>query len=73
MSTFFDRAAALELQQRDDALAKMKRFEALPFIECCYNCRDQLPDPLRFCDEFCRDDYDKRVAKQTTGWARAAK
>lgn len=95
MTTFFDRAAALELQQREDALAKMKRFEFLPYTGQCYNCERSFKDPefeskqalepknasdveqddiqRRFCDEFCRDDYDKRMAKQKTGWAKATR
>jgi hypothetical protein len=73
MTDFYDRAAALELQQREDALAKLKRFEVLPYIGCCHNCEEPLEDPLRFCDEFCRDDYDRRDAKQKTGWSRPAK
>lgn len=121
MTTFFDRAAALELQQREDALAKMKRFEFLPYTGQCYNCERSFKDtefeckealePVceqdktpyrhgvesfefeskqalepknssdveqddiqrRFCDEFCRDDYDKRMAKQKTGWAKATR
>lgn len=120
MTTFFDRAAALELQQREDALAKMKRFEFLPYTGQCYNCERSFDDPefecgqefelknsqckhgvecaefecnqglepmndspasaveqddiqRRFCDEFCRDDYDKRMAKEKTGWAKATR
>lgn len=73
MTDFYDRAAALELQQREDALAKQKRFEVLPCIEHCHNCLEPLPDPLRFCDKYCRDDFDQRMAKQKTGWAKAAK
>lgn len=73
MTDFFDRAAALELQQREDALANQKLFEALPYIGECHNCREPLPDPLRFCDKYCRDDFDMRMAKQKTGWAKAKK
>lgn len=98
MTTFFDRAAALELQQREDALANMKRFEFLPYTGHCYNCERSFDDPefeceqglelsndspaqavehddiqRRFCDEFCRDDYDKRMAKEKTGWAKATR
>lgn len=70
MTDFYDRAAALELQQREDALAKQKRFEALPFTGCCYNCHEPLEDPLRFCDKDCCSDFDRRQAKQQTGWSR---
>lgn len=70
MTNFYDLAAALELQQREDALAKQKRFEALPFTGCCYNCQEPLEDPLRFCDKDCCNDFDRRQAKQKTGWSR---
>ncbi len=73
MTNFYDRAAALELQQREDALAKQKRFESLPFTGCCYNCDEPLEDPLRFCDKDCCIDFDRRDAKEKTGWSRPTK
>lgn len=40
-------------------LARASAPSPLPFIGSCYNCREPLADPLRFCDEDCRDDYQK--------------
>ena len=30
----------------------------------CYNCQDDVPYNLRFCDSFCRDDYALRKASE---------
>lgn len=30
----------------------------------CYNCQDEVPYDLRFCDSFCRDDYMLRKASE---------
>lgn len=40
-------------------LARQKPTEAMIFIGRCYNCREPLADPQRFCDVDCRDDYEK--------------
>lgn len=29
----------------------------LPFKGSCYNCREKLESPRRFCDEECADEY----------------
>lgn len=38
------------------ALASVER--PLPAIGRCHNCSEPLPAGEKFCDEFCRDDYD---------------
>ena len=36
----------------------------LPAKGACYNCQDDVPYDLRFCDSFCRDDYALRKASE---------
>jgi len=36
----------------------------LPAKGTCYNCQDEVPYGLRFCDSFCRDDYALRKASE---------
>ena len=40
---------------------------ALPYTGHCYNCTNDLPEPQRFCDCHCRDDYDIRAMRRNPG------
>lgn len=44
------------------ALAKSQR--ALPAVGSCHNCFEPVGAGERFCDEFCRDDYDHRAQRR---------
>lgn len=61
-----DRAALEAERDIAQALERAKAGAAkpLPYIGRCYNCSEPLPDQLRFCDEFCREDYDYREARR---------
>lgn len=60
MSDIVDRAnreADLHLQTAIEATLN-KRDLSLPYRGSCYYCNESTPSPLRFCDDFCRDDYE---------------
>lgn len=68
MTDVFDQATEREEKDRESAIAAQRRKAAvLPYIGCCYFCRESLPEPKRFCDADCRDGYEfeqKQRAKQ---------
>ena len=40
-------------------VARLAAPPALPAIGRCHNCDESLEAGHRFCDEYCRDDYEK--------------
>lgn len=40
-----------------------RKERALVFTGRCYNCEDDVEE-ANFCDDDCRDDYDKRINKR---------
>ncbi|MCM0043396.1 MAG: hypothetical protein NBV65_02065 [Burkholderiaceae bacterium] len=56
-------AAAIE-----DGISRIRRAVAHPYTGECYFCGEELSDPMRFCDTFCRDDWDAmQRAKRRSG------
>lgn len=52
---------AQEVEERQRAAALTKRRPTLPICGYCHNCGTTLGTTgLLFCDEDCRDDYEKR-------------
>lgn len=43
------------------AEAQHQTGKGLPFTGACYNCREDVVFPRRFCDDECRDDYQHRL------------
>jgi len=52
-----DRAQTLQEQALEIALKS--RPERLPATGYCYYCSEEISASKRFCDEYCRDDWDK--------------
>jgi hypothetical protein len=52
-----DRAQELQEQALQNALKG--RPERLPATGYCYYCSEEISAGKRFCDEYCRDDFDK--------------
>lgn len=57
-------AAAIE-----DGLRRVRQSAVHPFTGECYFCGEYLDEPMRFCDTFCRDDWDamQRAKKRQGG------
>lgn len=61
-------AAAVE-----EGIKRVRQQKVIPYTGECHFCGEELNDLKRFCDTFCRDDYDavqkaKRLAgKQGSG------
>ena len=56
-----DADRAQEVEERQRAIALAKRRSTLPICGYCHNCGTTLGTTgLLFCDEDCRDDYEKR-------------
>jgi hypothetical protein len=53
-------ALFIDLARKSIALAT----PVLPARGTCYNCKDDVPYDLRFCDSFCRDDFALRKASE---------
>jgi len=59
VTTLDDDASEREEHYRAWALNQRKPAGPPP-CGACYNCGEELPSDLRFCDEECRDDWEKR-------------
>lgn len=46
-------AAAIE-----DGINRIRRAVVHPYTGECYFCGEEVNEPKRFCDTFCRDDWD---------------
>lgn len=52
----------------DTALQRVRQQPTIPFTGECYFCAEELTEPKRFCDTFCRDDWDaEQLAKRRQG------
>lgn len=62
MTDIYDQATAREEQERELALAHVRRHSkpALQHIGVCHNCGESLDAPKTFCDSDCRDDWQRR-------------
>lgn len=54
-----DRATAMEEMRRRAAISA-RRPSGPPANGECHNCGDRLSGDQRWCDEHCRDDWEKR-------------
>ena len=59
-------ASYLEQQRLDRAIATARASKqvALPATGKCHNCDEVVETGIRFCDSFCRDDYEHRVNRR---------
>jgi predicted amidophosphoribosyltransferase len=57
-----DQATQQEEYARAIAL-KMRKFE-LPKTGFCYNCSDPVKEIANFCDQHCRQDFERRQINQ---------
>jgi hypothetical protein len=59
-------AAYLEEQRTLSAIADAlaDKPKVLPLVKECHNCGEELEAGLRFCDQFCRDDYEHRTNRR---------
>lgn len=55
-----DRANDQAHRINEASIVIARQHKALPAIGVCYNCREQVADAMKFCDEHCRDDYQTR-------------
>ena len=53
-----DVATEIEELHRNTALAFRK--PVLPACGICYNCQESISANACYCDEFCREDHEKR-------------
>ncbi len=52
----------------EEGIGRIRRSAALLYTGECYFCEEKLSEPKRFCDAFCRDDWDARQkAKRLRG------
>lgn len=42
-----------------EGIRRVREGKALPWTGECHYCEDAVPEPLRFCDADCRDDYER--------------
>ncbi len=56
-------AAAIE-----EGLKRVRQSAVHPYTGSCYFCDEEVDEPKRFCDTFCRDDFDAlQTAKKRHG------
>lgn len=57
MPDIFDMAQAAEQRERDLLLKMRNRGPQAAATGRCLNCGEQVPEPRRWCDADCRDDW----------------
>ena len=61
MTDIFDRATEREEQERERAIAAARKpVSVVPFTGFCHNCQAPLVPSIRFCDQECCEDFEKR-------------
>ena len=67
MADIYDQATDHEMRERELALSVVRanadKQPRLTANGLCHNCGEQLSDGIVFCDSFCRDDWQMRVAR----------
>lgn len=67
MTDIYDQATDHEMRERALALSIIRaNANSQPQLTAnglCHNCSEPLSDGVVFCDSFCRDDWQKRVAR----------
>ena len=70
MADIADEADGVIAGAIEQALSDARNAPPLPATGQCHNCQVPLSAPYRFCDGFCREDWQKREdAKRRTGAA----
>lgn len=60
MTDIYDQASDREQLERDLAIQYSSKVNAVPATGFCLSCGELMDVPSRrFCDSFCRDDYQK--------------
>ena len=54
---FLDDAAEVEYNERERMIQKARKTKSVQATGHCLYCNAELPDGKRWCDEWCRDDY----------------
>lgn len=54
---FLDNASEVESNERERLIAKARRAVKVQATGRCLNCNAELEDGKRWCDEWCRDDW----------------
>jgi hypothetical protein len=64
-----DKASELEDLQREIAIQEVRRnVWRLPYLGYCYYCSEATEAGRRFCDEYCREDYEtEQLLKKIAG------
>jgi len=52
--------AQLEMVTEEELRSRIDLKPAAPSIGKCLDCGEKLPDPMRWCDKFCRDAWQRR-------------
>ena len=55
---FLDNASEVENYERERLIAKARKSVKVQATGHCFYCNAELPDGKKFCDEWCRDDYE---------------
>ena len=67
MTDIYDQATDIEMRERELALSVVRanadKQPRLTANGLCHNCGEQLGDGVVFCDSFCRDDWQRRAAR----------
>ena len=59
MTDEHDRASILEELARDLAIRKARNTPSLPSTGFCYYCSEKIGMGERWCDNYCRDDWER--------------
>lgn len=55
---FIDNASEVESDERERLIAKARKAPKIIATGHCYYCNAEVAEGKRFCDEWCRDDWE---------------
>ena len=68
MADEFDRASDIEMAERDRLINQARSTKKIEATGHCLYCNAELPNPKRFCDEWCRDDWQIEQDARKRNW-----
>lgn len=68
MADEFDRASDIEMAQREFAIKNAKNGKKIEATGHCLYCNAELPNQKRWCDEWCRDEWQMEEDAKKRRW-----
>ena len=68
MADEFDMASDVEMAERERAIEKARKSEKIESTGHCLYCNAELPNSQRWCDAWCREDWQLEQDARKRNW-----